>query len=78
MSNTLSALNAGAAPSAPLLLATVGSVTSAGITLVLPGSTDATQKRYKHLVTGRTIAAGDLVLVAKLSGTYVVLGTIGT
>lgn len=59
-----------------LLIATAGSVTSAGITLILPGTSAATQKRYKRLLTGESIAAGDRVLAAKISGSYVVLGKI--
>jgi len=59
-----------------LVVATAGSVNSSGITLIIPPSTSASQKRYKRLVTGGSISSGDLVLVAKLDGTYVVLGKI--
>lgn len=58
------------------MLATVGSVSSAGTTLILDGQTSATTKRYKRVVTGQTLAAGDRVLVARISGTYLILGKI--
>lgn len=61
--------------SVALDVATVGSVTAAGITLVIQGHT--TEKAYKRLLNGQTLSAGDRVLVAKISGTYVVLGEIG-
>jgi len=60
----------------PLMLATVGSVSAAGTTLILDGQTSATTKRYKRVVTGQTLAAGDRVLVARISGTYVIFGKI--
>lgn len=60
----------------PLMLATVGSVSAAGTTLILDGQTAATTKRYKRVVTGQTLAAGDRVLVARISGTFVILGKI--
>lgn len=63
-------------PQAELLLGTIGSVTSAGATLILDGASTPTTKRYKHVVTGTTLAANDRVLLAKLSGTYVILGKI--
>lgn len=59
-----------------LIRATVGSVNSSGVTLIIPPSTTATEKRYKRLITGESLAAGDTVLVAKMPGTYVVLGKI--
>lgn len=58
------------------MLATVGSVSAAGTTLILDGQTSATTKRYKRVVTGQTLAAGDRVLVARISGTFVILGKI--
>ena len=59
-----------------LLLATVGSVSSQGTTLAFnAGAASAT--RYKRVQTGQTLAAGDLVLVARISGSYVILGKIG-
>ena len=57
-------------------LATVGSVTSSGITLRFAGQNEASQKKYKRLKTGATLYSGDRVLLAKMAGTYVVLGKI--
>lgn len=59
-----------------MLIATVGSVSSNGITLKFAGQSEANQKQYKRLITGQTLYAGDRVLVVNLSGTYVVLGKI--
>lgn len=59
-----------------LLLATVGTRTTAGVTLILDGQTEATTKRYKSISTGVTLAAGNRVLVARISGTYLVIGRI--
>lgn len=59
-----------------LQLAVIDSITTAGTTLILDGQSTAGAKRYKTLRTGTTLRAGDRVLVAKLSGTYVVLGKI--
>ena len=59
-----------------LLIATVDSYNSStGSTLILPGSTTPTTKRYKH-ISGLPISSGYRVLVAKLSGTYVIIGII--
>lgn len=59
-----------------LLLATIGSVSPDGVTLKFAWQSEESQKRYKRLMTGQTLYAGDRVLVVKLSGTYVVLGKI--
>ena len=59
-----------------LIVATVGSVSSSGITLIIPPATTASEKRYKRLITGGSIASGNMVLCAKIDGTYVVLGKI--
>lgn len=56
-------------------MARAGAVTEAGITLILPGQTSAGQKSYKKLESAN-IRTGDLVLCARLSGTFVVLGKI--
>ena len=59
-----------------LLIASVGNYDSSwGATLILPGSSAATTKRYKR-IDGLTIASGDRVLAAKISGTYVIIGRI--
>ena len=63
---------------ADLLLATVAAVTSGGLTLIPDGETEATQKKYKYMTSAYPApAAGDRVVVMRLSGTYVVLGRIG-
>ena len=59
-----------------LIVATAGNVSTSGITLIIPPATTASEKRYKRLITGGSIAAGDMVLCAKTDGTYVVLGKI--
>ena len=59
-----------------LFIATVGNYSSSlGSTLILPGETEPTTKRYKRLGSG-SLTAGARVLVAKVSGTYVILGHI--
>lgn len=58
-------------------LGTVASRSTAGFTLTLDGQTEATQKRYRMLLTGRTPAVGARVVCVKISGTYVVLGEVG-
>ena len=68
----------GAASRQTLYLATVGAWDpSAGTTLIFDGQQEATTKRFKRLVNGTTPAAGDRVLVARISGSYVILGKIG-
>lgn len=59
-----------------LIVATAGNVGTDGITLIIPPATTASEKRYKRLITGGSITAGDMVLCAKTDGTYVVLGKI--
>lgn len=60
-----------------LYLATIANYNSStGATLTFDGQTSATTKRYKHVANGTTLSAGDRVLVAKISGTYVILGKI--
>ena len=61
---------------ADLLIATITDYNSStGSTLLLPGNTAPTVKRYKAL-TSASMSAGYRVLVAKVSGTYVILGRI--
>lgn len=65
-----------AAQHGDFLIATVGNYSSStGSTLILPGSTEPTTKRYKR-INGLTIATGSRVLVARVSGTYVIIGRI--
>ena len=64
---------------ADLQLATVAAVTAEGLSLIPDGETEATQKKYKYMTSAyEDPAAGDRVVVMRLSGTYVVLGRIGT
>jgi hypothetical protein len=59
-----------------LFIATIGNYSSSlGSTLILPGETEPTTKRYKR-INGLTIATGSRVLVARVSGTYVIIGRI--
>jgi len=62
-------------PSPLLYLATIGTVSSSGVTLIFDGQTTETAKSYKRLAS-YSPSAGQRVLVAKLSGSYVVLGRI--
>lgn len=65
-----------ASPPSALLLAKVGTYTSgAGATLIFDGQTAATTKQYKHL-SPYTPEAGARVLVAKIGGSYVILGAV--
>lgn len=68
---------AGAMPGiTKLLLATVGDYdSSTGTTLIFDGTDTATTKRYKR-VGSASLSAGNRVLVAKISGTYLILGRI--
>lgn len=58
-----------------IFTATVGEVTAEGVTLILPGQTQPTQKAYKRL-SSATVSAGAQVLCIRTSGTIVVLGPI--
>lgn len=55
--------------------AVVAEITAEGVTLILPGQTEATHKAYNRLASA-TVAAGDQVLCARDSGTIMVLGKI--
>lgn len=59
-----------------LQIAKIGSGSSSlGWTLILDGQTTATTKRYKTLTSiSVSVSAGDRVLVAKISGTYLIVG----
>ena len=62
-----------------LLLATVSTIHEGGtVSLILDGMSAATQKTYKTLASAWPLAAGDRVVVMKQSGTFVVLGPIGS
>lgn len=62
------------------MLATIATADSAAgtVTMTLDGMTSAMQKSYKTLSGAWPLAAGDRVVVMKMSGTYVVLGKIGS
>ena len=62
-----------------IVLATVSAVDADhGLTLTFDGDASASQKKYKMLMNGRTPEVGDRVAAVKHSGTYIVLGAIGT
>ena len=61
-----------------LYIGTVASVTGEGIELTLDGQTEPMQKKYRQLITGQALQEGARVLAVKISGTYVILGEIGT
>ena len=58
-----------------IILGTVRTTNNAGIQLQLDDEETATTKRYKRL-SSYTPAAGDRVLIVKISGTYVILGKV--
>lgn len=59
-----------------LRLATIASYNStSGSTLIFDGETEPTTKRYKRLYSFNG-AANNRVLVAKISGTYIILGRV--
>lgn len=59
----------------PLTLATVGTVSADGVTLILPGATEPTQAHYPRLASA-SVTDGDSVIIARVSGAWVVLGKI--
>lgn len=62
----------------PLLsLATIGTKYTDGVSLIFPGQTEATAKHYR-CNPDTTFAAGNRVLIARVSGSYVVLCKVGT
>ena len=58
-----------------LILATVGEYSAEGTTLIFDGTDTPTTKQYKR-VGPASLSAGDRVLAAKISGTYLILGKI--
>lgn len=56
-------------------LATVYSVDSGGLRLILKNQSDPTQKKYKKLSSYESPQVGDRVVLMKMSGTYVVMGS---
>lgn len=66
-----------ATPEPPQLsLATVGVKYTDGVSLIFPGQSAATEKHYK-CNTAVTLASGDRVLIARVSGSVVVICKIG-
>ena len=63
---------------AEFYLATVTAYAPSGVKIQLDGQNQAMTKTYKMLRTGKPLAVGDRVVVMKISGTYVVLGTVNT
>ena len=62
----------------PLLsLATIGAKYADGVSLIFPGQTEPTAKHYR-CNPDVTFAAGNRVLIARVSGSYVVLCKVGT
>lgn len=59
-----------------VFVAKAAEVTAEGVSLILPGQSAATQKYYRRVAIGGTVSAGDLVLVARTSGTYVIIGAV--
>lgn len=55
--------------------ATVSAVAAGGVSLFLPGQSEATQKQYMRL-SSASVAAGDTVLCVRAFGTIIVLGKI--
>ena len=65
-----------AALDGPLTLATVGTVSEEGVTLILPGATEPTQAHYPNF-SSSSLESGDAVIIARVSGTWVVMGKAG-
>ena len=57
-------------------LGTVIGADSSGVEIEMDGETDPMTKKYRQILTGRSLPAGARVAVMKISGTYVVLGQI--
>ena len=61
-------------PWAEIVVVTVAVAGADSATIILPGTTTATQKAYRYAVNGMQLTAGDRVYAIKVSGTYVLLG----
>ena len=57
-------------------LGTVVSVVNNKVTVRLDGQSSASAKAYKRITTGATLSAGYRVLLARVSGTYIVIGRV--
>ena len=56
-------------------MATVDSVSEAGVIVTLDGDTEPRTKAYKR-VASYTPASGDRVLLLPISGTYIIMGKV--
>lgn len=63
-------------PDSPFFVATISEVDQTGATLIINAGMGETKKRYRHLANGLDLNKNDRVLVAKVTGTYVILGKI--
>ena len=64
----------GSGSACEIYLGTVSAADSSGIQLTLDGESEPMTKRYRQILTGRTVSTGARVAIFKISGTYVVLG----
>ena len=56
-----------------IVFAKIGEVTASGVSLILPGETRTTEKKYNYLAS-YTPSVNDRVAVFKYGGTMLVLG----
>ena len=73
--NEIISPGAGGSGSGELLIATVGASSSRGTTLRF-NNTAASSTKFKRVVNGQSLSAGDMVLVARVGGGYVIIGKI--
>lgn len=76
MMDMFTAARKSAQESTLLSLAAIGARYTDGVSLIFPGQTEATDKHYR-CNPDVTFAGGDRVLIARVSGSYVVLCKIG-
>lgn len=62
--------------SSPFLMASVTAVDQNGVSLSINGGLEMLKKKYRSMLTGYQPSVGDRVLIAKVSGTYVILGKV--
>lgn len=63
----------GAAPS-EILMVIVADAGQTDATVIFPGQSQASQKRYPYAIAGMQVTAGDRVYAIKVSGVWVLLG----
>lgn len=62
-----------------LQLATVAGIYADGLSLIPDAQAEPTQKHYKYLASAYPVpAVGDRVVIMKMSGTFVVMGSLGS